>query len=138
MPRKPKRRRPDSGMYEDEHFRVDAVPTPGDPVLEIYSKPYHKLLFKATRLGLLFRCKRHDGEEHLLSWGMYDIRLLGAPLYHVTCMDGRTVIHALNVLFSDKSGGVDGAYNMCTLENGEIELIDKISDALTSKDGVSG
>jgi hypothetical protein len=126
------RRRPDAGMYEDEHYRADIIPSPAGPTIEIYSKPHHDLLFKASQEGLKINCKLHKN-EHLLSWSVYPIRLLGAPLYHVTCMDGRTLIHALNVIFRDPQNGADGAYNMLTLTSNDIELIDKLRDAFTSE-----
>ncbi len=90
MPKRKQRRRPAAGIelvYEDEHYSAIALDVPGfpHPVIHVYAKPHHDLMFRAFSLGLFFECKRCR-REHLLAWWKYNRDLqAGEPPYKVLC-----------------------------------------------------
>lgn len=116
------RRQPETGMYEDEHYRADVAPSPGDPIIEIYSKPHQELVFKASREGLFFWCKRCR-ESHLLSWDDYfnSIWSQVAPL-RAWCplQDGdRYQVYILRTLTNDATTLIARLHDVLTGNNEE-------------------
>ncbi len=130
MAKHKQRRRPEASMYEDEHFRADVLPSPAGPTIEIYAKPHHKLLFKASHEGLFFWCKRCR-DEHLLRWEGYDVWAAAPHIMLRVC----PVLQESDEVTSGQSWKT---YILQTLTQDAIEVIARLRDALTRNNKESG
>ncbi len=123
MTRKQKRQRPAAGLevvYADEQYSAVRITDPesGEQHIRVYSQPHHDLLFKVERSGLLFLCKRCR-QEHLIRW--HGSGLGDAP----TCPLSRGFFSGEN-------------YLKAFMTHGSLQLIARLRDALTSKEGDGG
>ncbi len=134
MPRK-QRQRPAAGIeviYENEHYSAIALDVPrfADPVIHIYSKPHHDLLFHAFSLGLFFKCKRCQ-QEHLLRWHEYNRHLQAAsPPYDVLCTQVEDIWLALP---DHPIPPHIKAYKIFTITTDLVDLLLSIASYLTNK-----
>jgi hypothetical protein len=92
MTKRKQRHRPAAGIevvYEDEHYSAIALYAPlapSDPVIMVYSKPHHDLMFEALSGCLKFKCKWCRNDWHLLRWYQYNRKLqTDEPPYKVLC-----------------------------------------------------
>jgi hypothetical protein len=130
MAKRKQRHRPAAGIevvYEDERcsaIALDVPISPPAPVVQVYAKPHHDLLFCAFSVGLLFKCKRCRRED-LLGWDQYNRRLqANEPPYHVLCTQ---IGHTWIVQADEPIPKHLKAYKIYTLTGDDVELIASIA-----------